>query len=197
MISLKHKFIFIHIPKCGGTTLETSLVDDSCIFRCNAWPHNLKLKYPLNHCTLDDIKESKVLHPNFDKFYSFTFVRNPFSRLVSEYFYLKGRMKLSDDTKKELIHLANNKSESGAMGNHCMHLHKFINNKINFIGKLENLQQDFNIVCDKVGIPQQELPHINKTNHKHYTEYYDDETREIVAERYAKDVEYFGYKFGD
>lgn len=196
MISLKNKFIFIHVPKCCGSSIEKVLADDSCILRGNTWPHNLKLHYPLNHCTLNDIKESKVLHPNFDKFYSFTFVRNPFSRLVSEYFYLKDRLKLSNDIKKELIYLAS-QNKNGVMGNHCMHQHKFINDKINFIGKFENLQEDFDIICDKIGIPQQQLPHHNKTKHKHYTEYYDDETREIVAQKYARDIEYFGYKFGE
>ena len=195
MISHQKKFIFIHIPKCGGTTLATSLVDDSCTFRASTWPHNLKFKYPLNHCTLDDIEESKILHPNFDKFYSFTFTRNPFDRLVSEYFYLKNRLKLSDDIKKELIYLAE-RSVDGVMGNHCMHQHKFINNKINFIGRLENIQEDFDTVCDKIEIPHQKLVHKNKIKRKHYTEYYDDETRKIVAEHYKEDIEYFGYEFG-
>jgi|TARA_Y100000034_G_scaffold88743_1_gene106540 hypothetical protein len=127
-------------------------------------------------------------------------VRNPWEKLLSQYFF-----RVKDDTQHGYIREAKdvsfldflqkpfplgNKPQcdklSDSKGNLCM----------DFIGRFENLQEDFNTVCDKIGIPQQELPHVNKTKHKHYTEYYDNETKQIVAEKYAKDIEYFGYEFG-
>ena len=161
--------------------------------------------------------------------YIFTFVRNPYERLVSRYTHMKAYFQAEKDRPKTL-HVGGailpslkkyfnyhdikfcednfdfSKFVEFAENNIDPHwepqTNKFISavgslDNIDFIGKLENLQQDFNTVCDKIGIPQQQLPHINKSKHKHYTEYYDDETREIVAEKFAEDIEYFGYEFGE
>ena len=66
-----------------------------------------------------------------------------------------------------------------------------------YIIRFENLQQDFNFVCGKLSIEKIKLPHKNKTKHKHYTEYFDDETKATVAERYLDDIQYMNYKFGE
>jgi hypothetical protein len=148
----------------------------------------------------------KEISKNQKNYFSWSFVRNPWDRLVSTY-----TNKIIDKHQGGLDSWRNSTGsfeefilrikKLDVTGNNCdRHIRSlltFLPPDINFIGKMENLQQDFNIVCDKIGRPQQELPHVNKSEHKHYTEYYDDETREIVARKYAKDIEYFGYKFGE
>ena len=64
-----------------------------------------------------------------------------------------------------------------------------------YVGRTETMQMDMDIICEKIGISKIKLPHVNKTKHKHYTEYYTDETRELVANWHKIDIDYFGFKF--
>jgi hypothetical protein len=218
MISHKHKFIYIHIPKAGGTTIESTLfqyASDSCGTR---WAKE-------NKCYRN--KELFNIIEEYSNYYTFTFSRNPYSRIVSLYNFFEFHNSMSFKcflnkvcefidlgTEKIYKERSNNATDlqvnlrkacnypfndNGNIGYHILPQSYFVaqKNHINFIGKMEALQQDFDTVCDKTGIPKQQLPHKMKSKHKHYTEYYDDETREIVAEKYAKDIDYFGYKFGD
>jgi hypothetical protein len=65
---------------------------------------------------------------------------------------------------------------------------------MDFVGRYENLQDDFNSLRAKLGITQT-LPHLNKSNHRDYRSYYNDHTQQLVAEHFKADIELFGYSF--
>ena len=203
MINHKHKFIFIHIPKTGGTSVDE-------FFTGKMQKHACMKDY------IDNLGSNLV-----KKYFKFCIVRNPWDKTVSHHTMINNRIleghpktvriygKKIHPFKEYVVENMGMKDRSGTEFE-TKHSHDFDtmdqlnwisdfngNICIDYIMRLENMQQYFNIICDKIGIPRQQLPHENKTKHKHYTEYYDDETREIVAEQYEKDIEYFGYKFGE
>ena len=205
MISHKHKFIFIHIPKCGGTSIEHSLLKNENVTKIT---DDVKQKYRLyyqymgvavQHRKIDQFKDAREKN-----YFTFTFVRNPWERFLSEYFYIKKFKGCGcDDFDKKFPTFKHFVKNNGIKC--CWYAHDYPqidfvfnanqNKLTNFVGRCEDMQYDFDYVCGKIGIPKIELPHRNPTKHKHYSEYYDDETRSIVAEKYAKDIEYFGYEF--
>ena len=205
--SKKYNFLYIAVAKTATTLIENFLCRNlkdkhfNHIFT-GADTENLGLQ---KHSAMQEI-ELKL--PELQKYWKFAFVRNPYSRVVSWFSYLTQGL---NDQKSKEEHIKEygadyltgdfkdfcNFAPFWVLNNQFFHLcDKDENINIDFIGRFENLQEDLNIVCDKIGIPHQQLPYKNKSKHKHYTEYYDEETKQIVAEKCAKDIEYFGYKFG-
>ena len=150
--------------------------------------------------------KSKYLYGH-RKYFQFAFVRNPWDRLVSCFldktkmsigtiWQLHDYVKYKNHSFTEFVHAIKNDDFNNCNRHHRLQYNLINHDYVNFIGSFENLQKDFDFICNEVGISECELPHWNKTQHEHYTEYYDDETRKIVAEKYAKDIEYFNYEFG-
>ena len=213
MINHKHRFIYTKISKTASGSIHGAL-------------KNIEGKK--THCNhyhiLDDINQRTK------DYFKFTFVRNPWERLVSKYFYARRRKRKHHQNYLEgnstFAEFAKSKgppygpndtrkfSQQRRKLKHSPTLVRLFDQKspydnqldwisdhdgnvlVDFIGRFENLQGDFNTLCDKIGIPQQNLPYKNKSKHKHYTEYYDEESRQIVAEKFARDIEYFGHEFG-
>ena len=190
MIIKDKKLIYIHINKCAGCSIESFFLGQAIA----------------DHRVIMDLEDS-LGSKELNDYFKFSFVRNPWDKTVSFYNFHKKFNVLDTSSGLKNFLLAHPSSWMPKNGSNYSHSMRSSNQidwltdsngevRMDFIGRFENLQEDFNIVCDKIGIPREQLPHKNKTKHKHYTEYYDDETKQIVAERYAKDIEYFGYKFG-
>lgn len=195
-----NKYLFIHIPKTGGSCLKKNLsIDERFI----------------------DTKHKIIsrLHTEFklDEYFKFAFVRNPWDRFVSAYFYLK-QIQSNPNHKwmhdyprsKEINTLYPDfddfvrsdlwRTNPRAWFHFKPQLGFIFNNRkndVDFIGRFENLQEDFDKVCSHIDLPTQKLIPINTSRHKHYTEYYDDDTKKIVGYYYKKDIKYFNYTFGE
>ena len=63
------------------------------------------------------------------------------------------------------------------------------------IVRLESLDEDFNDVCDELGIRKKPLLKIHASQHEHYSEYYNNATKDIVYKLFEKDIDYFRYEF--
>ena len=196
IISPKYKFVFIATEKTGCTSVYNSLenIDDTKKIIGNLVPKDRNNYLYSKHTSCSEFTNN---HSDFNDYFKFAFVRNPWDRVVSWYNFsmkIKNSDKDRNITGKDFLSFI--LEFQNIWGNEQQNQYNFTK-CCDFIGRYENLQKDFDIICDKIKIPQQQLPHKNKTKHKHYTEYYDEETKQIVAERFAKDIEYFNYKFGE
>jgi len=194
MISFEKKFILITPEKTGSVSLVTALrkyIDFSKVTEqrkdCFDFGDSFGTKYA-KHLPLSRYEKlwDDQVYGSLDEYHLCVSIRNPFDREVSWWKWT--RRKASQDPKDFKQFVLNFKTTPL--------LDKIESKKYkikNFI-RFENIEKDFKAFCVKVGIDE-ELPHRNKSSHMHYTKYYDDETRQIVAEKYAKDIEYFNYEY--
>jgi hypothetical protein len=66
---------------------------------------------------------------------------------------------------------------------------------VDFIGRFESVEDDFRRMSERAKLPEIQLQKINVTSHRDYRKYYTPASREIVEQRYKRDLEYFGYEF--
>ncbi len=216
MISHKHKCIFIHIVKTGGTSVEQLLIKNQLWHK------------PQKHWTASRAK--KGYSEWWDAYYKFSIVRNPYDRLYSAYkffmypcsfkIFIKYRPlpPCTARRKPQLggsILLKNKYSEESCRA-YCTRyacgddpifkpcIDSITSPEgcvlIDRILRFENLNAEWFDLANDIDLPTK-LPHVipfgNGTRNKrsNYIKHYDDETREAVAKDFAKDIEYFGYKF--
>jgi hypothetical protein len=231
MISAVDKCLFVHIPKVAGQSIELAFLRranltwqqrESFLLRKNSDP---TLGPPrLAHLTASEYLEfDYVTQENFNSLFKFSFVRNPWDRLVSEYLYRQYPVSFKSFVFDHFPTKVSDNYVKGFDGyRHVMPQYKFVYDKegqlmVDFIGKFENLQQDFAEVSRKIVGSPLALPYKNKTTisadhwlskitkslmparqkpeKKHFSEYYDTSLIQWVHDFYAEDIALFDYKF--
>jgi len=191
MISHDLKCIFIHPNRNGGKSIELAI-----------WGVNPSIG-SADHRRIYDWQR-KLGEKVFQSYFKFVFCRNPWDRMVSLYSYYKqvsrkGRkgICLSDLKSFGTFVRAINPYDSCSPVPIQISWIKGMDGKpcIDFIGRMENYEEDWLFICKKLGINRC-LPHINKSRHDDYWKYYDRYLGKRVGELYKEDIEFFGYSFG-
>lgn len=215
MISHKHKVIFIHIPKCAGSSVfEYFFPDLEVDWKIPnydvlyGWCPERKIH--LQHATAQQLVETNLVSKKqWESYFKFTIVRNPWDRSYSDYLWMqkdtgiKGRF-IDFITKtngfKEILTDRNNQNYRG---DHLLKQTDFFSVKglyeLDFIGRFENLQDGLSIIKEKLKIDKPFIQHKKKSAKrlKHYSLFYNKSNAHLVKTIYSRDIYELGYQFED
>lgn len=200
ILSKKNKVIFLHLPKTAGTSIASALHKhlSSVISGGKKTPwdyHTSILSFEQRVSSLDD-------------FFIFTFVRNPWDRLYSWYCMLSNNRKAPISNarfKKWLLAGCHDMAsafppDSGKKPAQTVPQVEYMldstgKNRVQFVGRFEQVQADYGKLCKKLKVKGSKLPHSRKGKHNSYLQAYDQEMVDFVREHHALDIEKFGYDF--
>jgi len=207
MISHDYRCVFIHIPRTGGNSIEYALegieLTDATGSPTTQWDHKLHKGHRgfkrdnrrrITHWTAAQVQRQ---YPEvFQRYFTFTFVRNPWDQVVSRYGHerernVPGAASLTFDqfinhAQGFLVYIKPLRFILNSQGEKL----------VEFIGRYENLHRDWEQVCDRLARRPKELHRLNASvDRKPYASYYDERTKSIVAGIFKEEIEYFGYQF--
>jgi hypothetical protein len=199
MISLRNRFLFVHIPKTAGNSIQSILCDYSedrivtrggqdGVERFEVRSAGRELE---KHSTLADYYR-ELGEEIAAGLFKFTCVRNPWDRMISFWFSPHRRetgwdpKKFRKFVEKEVRQLRDYFALPTDAG-------KTPFGNVDFVMRYERLNEDFRAVCGKLGIPPVELPVLNRSERGGVADYYDDKLSDFIAEIFADEIAYFGY----
>lgn len=175
MIDRQHNALFVHVPKTGGQSVESVFL----ALHGLGWEERAPLLLRPNddpaigpsrlaHLTATEyVGLGHLTQAEYDGFYKFAFVRNPFARLVSGFHYreLGPEVSFADFVRRTLDYT----DTFPDFARHSMPQSDYVCDAdgrliVDFVGKFETLAADFAHVAEQLGLPSRELPHRNKSD---------------------------------
>lgn len=198
LISKDKQFVFFHIPKTAGgsmTALLSKYTDKQIDIKDKSqqgWMtryHVPTKKQSFN--SMHSFVDPHYNDHNCKDMFSFSFVRNPYTRIISLYKFIKRYRHLTFLGFCQYLNV--NKQV-----NVNQYKYLTLQNEIplDFVGRYENIKEDFNNVCEEIGIPERyiDLGFEHKQNLINYKDYYCDESKKIIDEIFDMDFKTFDYK---
>lgn len=215
LISYRHQFLFVHIAKTGGTSVRAALqglrwrdpvyyLQFVCSRMSHLTGHRLVGKLP-RHAKVIAAKEM-LPHEMFERLFKFAFVRNPWDLQVSSFHHIRRErphlMQGMEDFKQFMAwKLSPERLYQYHIDTSMLPQVDYLRDLsgtmlMDFVGRYERLQQDFDHVCEQIGLSSRSLPHKRRARQRHdYRSYYDDELAERVGMHFKADIEAFDYRF--
>ncbi len=215
LLSVKYNFLFVHIAKTGGTSVRAALaplrrrdllfIPQFIASRLSHMTgHRIASKLP-RHSKIIAAKEM-LPQELFDKLFKFAFVRNPWDLQVSSWHHLRReRPRLLEGIPDFPSFISWKLDPERPYQYHIdtsIELQtdylKDLDGKIlvDFIGRYENLLEDYEEACRQIGIKAPPLPHKRQAKDRtDYRSYYDDTTAEKVARHFKLDIDTLEYRF--
>ena len=226
MVSICHelKAIYIHTPKVGGLYIE-QILSKYYNFKTHFFTRpdhnkfNEKRKSNLNgKCGVLNIVKKGIIRyyqtpifkyiteEQWDTYYKFAFIRNPYDRFISAYEYLNKNNNITGISN--LLDFADKKdsiTDYSYFHTFVSQYDQLLNNKneldINYLGNFENLNKDLITILTNIGVKQ--ILHndyiinntiINSSKKKEYPTYYSDELIQKINMLFNDDFTHFKYK---
>lgn len=180
-IDHNRKIIFLHPNKCGGKSVEFILFNRENV--AGSADHRFPSEF---------IRDFGLACWN--EYFKFGFARNPWDRVFSIYNYRIKNLKQIDFDFSDFI--LNKASPYNIDYDQQIKWFYWSNKPIDFIGKVETYQQDWDSIRDRLDCDI-DLPHLNKSERTHYSNYYNAETKDAVYKIFNDDIKTFGYEFED
>lgn len=211
-ISHHKKCLFIHIQRTAGTSIRLFLAGHLPDFQSFLGTHD--------HAQL----AKETMGADWEQYWSFAFVRNPWERLVSWYSVITQQypeppwdalppeqrpnkmwqyVKRNARTFDEFLYRCTEPIEdSDGRKSFVYNQLDYVadadgNLLVDFVGRVEHLEADLATVCQRLSVDPSTYAPLNGSQHPHYSTFYSAATRELVRERYARDIEFFGYTFDE
>ncbi len=205
IISALHNFIFVAVPKTGTHSVRQALrqhmgprdLEQVGLFVKKHFPIPELARLQHGHLSLQQIRP--YLRPEeWETFFKFAFVRNPFDRFVSYCaFMTRDSGQFERDPKSVMRNILERPPLQHILFQPQHLLVTDAGGKLmtDYVGRVEEMQQSYDEICERIGISTAKLERVNSSQRKDFREYYDQPLIDGVAELYSRDLELFDYQF--